>query len=128
MGRDLTRLKKVAERARALDPLSSTFITDVAELKRAAEIALNDEDTGFGNPISLERARAVSAANRKAAADKRNEAIREVIAELRALGKHSFREIGEGLTARGIHPPKAAKWRPSLVRAIEMGGNDNGKN
>jgi hypothetical protein len=115
----VARLRKVAENVLSLDPKGPNFELELLACQRRARIALDQLTLSAGNVTNIEIARIRSAEARRARSEEWRSKIRPVIAELRKNGANSYREIAEGLDARGLRPPSGEKWHLSTVRAIE---------
>jgi DNA invertase Pin-like site-specific DNA recombinase len=62
--------------------------------------------------------RAKSIETRQTQADDRARSIEDDIAELRAEGRTSLRQIADGLNERGIETPRRASWKPMSVKRL----------
>ena len=70
----------------------------------------------------LAKGRAVSAAVRTAKARERAAELMPVIDELKASGATTLQQIADGLTERGISPPRGGQWQLcSVSRIIQTG-------
>lgn len=82
----------------------------------------------LGAPQNLSN-RALGTARGNAAkarrADERAAMLRALVAELRAGGANSLRELAEALDARGIAAPRGGRWSPpQLCRALARAGGE----
>lgn len=90
---------------------------------KAALAAAKARGTRLGNPAHLDRrarrlGTAASARVRGAAAQQRANDCAPIIAELRAAGAVSLRDLARGLDARGVPAVRGGRWHPAAVRRL----------
>ncbi|MEL6704319.1 MAG: recombinase family protein [Bacteroidota bacterium] len=91
---------------------------------REALRAAKERGVKLGNPngaSALQRAAKGNSAAveaRRAAADQRASELAREVAEIRASGASSLREIAQGLNRRHIEAPRGGSWHPSGVRRL----------
>ena len=69
-------------------------------------------------PAVSDKGREISRRVRMAKAQDRVKLVAPVIAELRASGATSLRQIADALNARSIPTPRGAKWQPAQVKRL----------
>lgn len=113
------RLRRIAERIVALDPLGPDIANQVRRLQDEARIALDEKVLAPGNDMRF--ARAASSQRRHDDYMARVRALKPLIKAIRAEGKVSYRQIAEALTERGIAPPRGGGgWPISTLRKIDL--------
>jgi Recombinase len=76
---------------------------------------------GRGNlPAVGDKGRAISAAERHRKAEHRTKGLAPTIAELRAQGATSLRQIAEGLNERGITTAQGGRWSAVQVQRLGL--------
>ena len=71
-------------------------------------------------PAVGDKGRAISAAERRRKAKQRSKDLAPTIAELRAQGATSLRQIAEGLNERGITTARGGRWRAVQVQRLGL--------
>jgi DNA invertase Pin-like site-specific DNA recombinase len=89
----------------------------ISERTRAALGAARARGVKLGNP-RLSEARGPMLAARKAKADAFAGLVAPVIAEVRAAGCKTLRDIGKALDARGVRTPQGKGWSPQVVSDV----------
>lgn len=69
-------------------------------------------------PGVADKGRAMSIVKRKAKAARRSADIAPIIAELRAAGAESLREIAAGLSAKGVRTARGGEWSAVQVKRV----------
>jgi hypothetical protein len=88
---------------------------------KAALQAAKARGVRLGNPANLSR-RDVGAAHGKATqtakADAREADLMPIVAEIRADGMTSLRQLANGLNERGIRTPRGGQWTAQQVKNL----------
>lgn len=69
-------------------------------------------------PAVSEKGRVVSLAKRQGNAARRSDDLAPIIAELRAAGAQSLREIASGLNAKGVQTARGGEWSAVQVKRV----------
>jgi DNA invertase Pin-like site-specific DNA recombinase len=115
----------VAELGADVEPFLLHLYAALAEKERAlisartkaALAAAKARGTVLGNP-RLSEARAISNAAQAAAADAHAGAVAPVIAEAKAAGAKSLRQIAAALNGRGVGTARGGKWEAATVANV----------
>ena len=90
----------------------------ISQRTRAALQAAKARGVVLGNP-RLAETTAAAVASKKAEADRFAAQVKPVIAQIRAAGATSLREIARALDARGVRTARGGKWTAVQVSAVE---------